>query len=130
LAYLFSGISSGNKNYWVTGDYWVGGSLVEIRDETTHTTTYECLSGILNGNPIRKDNKLIFPVHTPLTNKLTQFDVYDLAANTWSISKLPPGGTDHKYFVSMLSGVYAVGGSFRNPTIEGLLYDNISRLNY
>ena len=129
---LFSGIGAGNKNYWVTGDYWEGGKLVEIRDEITHTTSYVCLSGTLYGSPVRNGNKLIFPVSSiPMWTqgfRLTHFDVYDLATNIWSIQKLPPLGVDHPLmFITVNNEVYAIDGYYSGT---GFLYDKVYKLEF
>ena len=128
---LFAGIASGNKNYWVTGDYWQGGNLVEIRDEVTHTTSYECLSGTLYGNPVKNGNKLIFPISAnPMWIPgyiVTHFDVYDVPTNTWSISKLPPPGINIWGFFSINNTVYGMGGT---STINDVLYEKIYTLSF
>ena len=128
--YLFSGIASGNKNYWVTGDYWQGGNLVEIRDEITHAISYECLSGVLFGHPVKNDNKLIFPVSISsmgtTSYNLTHFDVYDLATNSWSISKLPSPVSYHQ-LITVNNEIYEMGGYSVN---NGFLFDKIYKLNY
>ena len=128
--YLFSGIAAGNKNYWVTGDYWEGGNLVEIRDEITHTTSYECLSGVLHGHPVNNGNKLIFPVSSlsmsTSSYKLTHFDVYDLATNTWSISKLS-SPVNYHLLISVNNEIYVVGGSSNN---NGFVYDKVYKLEF
>jgi PKD domain/Kelch motif len=130
---LFSGIAAGNKNYRVTGEYWAGGNIVEIRDEITHTTTYGCLSGTLYRPPVSNGNKLIFPVSTipnyTLGRKLTHFDVYDLSTNTWSISKLPPPGVDPPLFISVNNEVYAIDG-YSTGTGGGFLWDKINKLEF
>ena len=127
---LFSGISAGNKNYWVTGDYWEGGNLVEIRDEITHTTSYECLSGVLYGHPVNNGNKLIFPVSSfsmsTSSYKLTHFDIYDLATNTWSISKLQSHVNYHQ-LISVNNEVYVIGG-YSNG--NGFLHDKVYKLAF
>jgi N-acetylneuraminic acid mutarotase len=128
---LFSGIAAGNKNYRVTGEYWAGGNIVEIRDEITHTTSYECLSGTLYRSPVSKGNKLIFPVsrfpQSTSDYKLTHFDVYDLATNGWSISNLPQPGVDLRSFISVNNEVYALGGS---STTNGFIYDKVYKLGF
>jgi hypothetical protein len=128
---LFSGIAAGNKNYRVTGEYWAGGNIVEIRDEITHTTSYDCLSGTLYRSPVNKDNKLIFPVSTfpQYTSgyKLTHFDVYDLPTNTWSISNLPQSGINLLSFISVNNEVYAIGGSL---TTNSFIYDKLYKLQF
>jgi hypothetical protein len=129
--YLFSGIAAGNKNYWVTGDYWQGGNLVEIRDEITHTTSYECLSGTLFSHPVSNGNKLIFPVSTfsmsTSSYKLTHFDVYDLSTLTWSISNLPQPGVDLRPLISVNNEIYALGVSY---TTNGSIYDKLYKLAF
>jgi hypothetical protein len=126
---LFSGIAAGNKNYRITGEYWAGGNIVEIRDEITHTTSYECLSGKLYRSPVSKGDKLIFPVSTfpQYTSgyKLTHFDVYDLSTNIWSIGTLPQTGVNHWSFISVNNEVYALGGS---SAAGGFLYDKVYKL--
>jgi Galactose oxidase, central domain len=128
--YLFSGISAGNKNYWVTGDYWEGGNIVEIRDELTHFTSYECLSGVLFGHPVKSNNKLIFPISAlPMSTtsyRLTHFDIYDLATNTWSINKLPAPVIYHQ-LINVNNEIYEIGG---NVTSSGYLEDKIYKLEF
>ncbi len=128
---LFSGIAAGNKNYRVTGDYWQGGNILEIRDEITHTTSYECLSGTLYRSPVSKGNKLIFPVSTipqyTLGYKLTNFDIYDLPTNAWSISNVTQPGVDVWSFISANNEVYALGGSHNT---NGLKYDKLYKLAF
>jgi N-acetylneuraminic acid mutarotase len=128
---LFVGIATGNKNYRVTGEYWPGGKIVEIRDEITHTTSYECLSATLYKPPVSNGNKLIFPVSTisqyTAGHKLTHFDVYDLSTNTWSISKLPQSGVDLSWVISVNNEVYVLGGS---STTNGFIYEKLYKLAF
>ncbi len=128
--YLFSGIAAGNKNYWVTGDYWEGGNIVEIRDELTHSTSYECLSGVLFGHPVKSNNKLIFPISAlPMSTtsyRLTHFDIYDLATNSWSINKLPAPVIYHQ-LIYVNNEIYEIGG---NVTPNGYLEDKIYKLEF
>ena len=101
---------------------------MEIRDEITHTTSYECLSGVLYGHPVNNGNKLIFPVSSlPMSTlgyKLTHFDVYDLATNTWSISKLS-SPVNYHLLISVNNEVYELGGF---NVAGGFLYDKIYKL--
>ncbi len=127
---LFSGVAAGNKNYRVTGEYWAGGNIVEIRDEVTQATTYDCLSGTLSKPPVRNGNKLIFPVSRipqyTLNYRLTHFDIYDLSTNTWSISNLPQI-VHLSWFITVNNEVYAVGGS---PTTPGFIFDKLYKLAF
>ena len=129
---LLAGLAAGNKNYWVTGDYWQGGNLVEIRDEITHASSYECLSGNLYGNPISNGNKIIFPVSTePMWTTgftLTHFDIYDLTTNTWSIRNVPSTGVVIRNFLSVNSIVYGIGGI--SSAHGGVLYSKIYKLEF
>jgi hypothetical protein len=121
LPVLSAGLGVGNKNYWVTQDYWGmdGRAFAEIRDETTSTISSNCLSG-WSGTPVENSNKVLFPVRS---GNVSQFDVYDLATDSWSISKLP--FQDFNFLISVNNKVYTLGGSFAG---NGYLYDKVYKL--
>ena len=122
-------IGANNKIYWGGGVIanpdpdilYVATSLVEIRDLTTNTTTFDCLSEPREQlTAIRKDNKIIFFGK----NNVTRFDIYDLTTNSWSIGVLPQSF----YSASVISYnniIYMVGSH-----TSGVLSNQVWKLEF
>lgn len=111
-----AGISVGGKNYWAGGQYYHPSIYisvtehVEIRDDVTHTSTFDCLSEPRSGlTVVRKNNKIIF-----LGGGSPRFDIYDLSSQSWSIGILPENLLWNSSIISHHNTIYIAGGSMDN----------------
>ncbi len=88
--------------------YWSSGCTVEIKNVNTWNSSMEHLFKPGAGQPVLKDNKILFLRTWENPNK---FDVYDIATNTWSIGVLPQTISESASFISVNNTVYVAHGS-------------------
>ncbi|HEX6333755.1 MAG TPA: kelch repeat-containing protein [Flavisolibacter sp.] len=102
-------IADGNRIYWAGGIFTSTGTLtnkVEIRDVSTGTSTYNCLHTTKARFPVvKKNNQLIFFTYS----SDNQFDIYDIATNTWKIGRLP-FNLAHAAIITVNNEIYVAGG--------------------
>jgi len=129
---LNGAISANNKIYWGGGFVNDAASpdgnitnSVEIRDLTTNTTSFDCLSEPKAWlTAVRKDNKIIFfgGIYFGISN--SRFDIYDLTTNSWSIGVLPQNLLNPS-IISYNNILYVAGGS-----INGVLSNQVWKLEF
>jgi hypothetical protein len=129
---LNGAISANNKIYWGGGFVSDAASpdgnitnSVEIRDLTTNTTSFDCLSEPKAWlTAVRKDNKIIFfgGIYFGISN--SRFDIYDLTTNSWSIGVLPQNLLNPS-IISYNNILYVAGGS-----INGVWSNQVWKLEF
>ena len=125
---FMAGISVGNKNYWAGGlhsqpqDPFT--NLVEIRDESSGSSTFGCLfQPNAFFTAVEKNNKIVFftpgvdvPIYwtspPPVKNK---FDIYDISTDTWSIGVLQQNIINAS-IISVNNTIYVAGGNTNGIT--------------
>ena len=121
-------ILANNKIFWAGGYVWnttwndySETNVVEIRDLTSNTTSFDCLSEAKAGlTAVRKDNKIIFFGGY----NSTRFDIYDLTTNSWSIGVLP----QNLHWASIISHnnvLYVSGGQ-----LNGVYFNQVWKLEF
>ena len=112
----YAAINVSNKIYWAGGidTYERGQSCsVEIRDVITGITSIQYLSkpgewsANTGRNAVVKDNKIIFLRTGDMNNN--EFDIYDIASNSWSIGVLP-FNIQRASIISVNNVIYIAGG--------------------
>ncbi len=132
-----AGIAVGNKNYWAGGLHHQPQNpftnLVEIRDENTGISTFDCLfQPNAFFSAVLKNNKIVFftsgvniPVYwsstPPVMNK---FDIYDITTNTWSVGVLPVN-IYASSIISVNNTIYVAGG-----IVNGALSGQVWKLEF
>ena len=127
-----SGIAVGNKNYWAGGLYYdpaiyVGVTKhVEIRDEVTHTSAFDCLfEAKSHFDIVQKNNKIIFFTSSnPLEGSGNKFDIYDVSTGTWSIGVMPLDIRGAS-IISVNNTIYVAGGA-----VNGVLSNQVWKLEF
>ena len=120
-------IAFGGKIYWAGGitslnNIWHSSNQVEIKDVNTQTSSLTCLFNPYNwyfqpNGAVEKNNKLVFYIGygsmTGLEND--QFDLYDVANNTWSIGTLNQNIKSWgAAIISVDNTIYVAGGNVNN----------------
>lgn len=90
-------VLANNKIFWAGGwewnptiSYFVPSNVVEIRDLSANTSSFDCLAEAkVYISAFRKDNKLFFFGGYNAVSGWDTFDIYDLTSNSWSIGVLP-----------------------------------------
>ncbi|TMI61279.1 MAG: hypothetical protein E6H07_19805 [Bacteroidetes bacterium] len=110
-------IAAGNKIFWAGGNKYAalnGGFIlsdnVEIRDLSTGTSSYACISPRTFFNAVQANDKLIFFTgnnNAAITNN--RIDIYNLSTGTWSIGALPVN-INSSTIISVNNSVYVAGG--------------------
>ena len=123
------GIAVGNKNYWAGGVYYSPATYtsytnhVEIRDETTQSSTFACLfQPNSQFEVVVKNNKIVF--FTGTGAEKNKFDIYDVTSNTWSIGELPQNIVGAS-LISVNNIIYLAGGY-----INGALSNKVWKLEF
>jgi hypothetical protein len=109
----YAAVSVSNKIYWAGGVYNARESCtVEIRDVVTGSTSIQYLSKPLSWwnntgrDAVVKDNKIIFFRGSEAGK---EFDIYDIASNSWSIGVFP-FTVEGACIISVNNTVYLAGG--------------------
>jgi N-acetylneuraminic acid mutarotase len=131
-------IAVGTKNYWAGGLYKQPDNpftdLVEIRDESTGISSFECLfQPNAFFSAVLKDNKIVFFTSgynalqywttqpPPVMNK---FDIYDITTGKWSIGVLP-FNIYSSSIISVNNIIYVAGG-----VVNGGLSNQVWKLEF
>jgi len=128
----FASIAVDNKIYWAGG--YTGNSttptslysscVVEIKDVNTGSSSIEYLFrpalwwNDAGQNAVVKNNKIIF--YRPGGSDSNKFDIYDIAANTWSIGILPQSISGAS-IISVNNTIY-VAGAYINGAVSNQVW--------
>jgi hypothetical protein len=134
---FMAGIAVGNKNYWAGGlykqPYNFFTNLVEIRDEGTGISTFDCLfQPNAFFSAVMKNNRIVFftsgindpgfwTSNAPVMNK---FDIYDISANTWYVGILPVN--IYGSSISSVNNTIYVAGGY----VNGVLSNQVWKLEF
>ena len=100
--------------------FWVSHCTVEIKDLQTGTSTNAFLRApgtwitVKGQQPALKDNKIIFFRHD-YSNDNTQFDIYDIATQTWAVGTLSEKVRGAS-IISVNNTIYLAGGAGATTT--------------
>ena len=125
-----SGIAVGNKNYWAGGWFYDPAiyvdvtNHVEIRDEVTHISTFDCLfEAKSHFDIVQKNNKLIF-FTSSRGGSGNKFDIYDIITGTWSIGVMAQNIRAASIIV--VNNIIYVAGGYEN----GILSNKVWKLEF
>lgn len=128
---IFAGVSVADKIYWaggITGEVnkqYYTSCVVEIQDVNTGNSSIAHLFRpaiwwINAGqNAVVENNKIVFPFEDD-----NQFNIYDIATNTWSIGLLDDN-IKGASIISANNTIYIAGGQ-----LDGILYAGVWRLEF
>jgi hypothetical protein len=127
-----SGIAVGNKNYWAGGWYYDPAiyidvtNHVEIRDEVTHTSTFDCLfEAKSHFDIVQKNNKIVFFTSSRFfEGSANKFDIFDITTGTWSIGVMTRDIRGAS-IISVNNTIYVAGGS-----VNGVLSNQVWKLEF
>jgi hypothetical protein len=126
-----SGIAVGNKNYWAGGWYHDAAvymdvtNHVEIRDEVTHSSTFDCLfEAKSHFDIVQKNNKIVFFTDPGFMGSGNKFDIYDTTTGTWSIGVMTQDIRGAS-IISVNNTIYVAGGY-----VNGVLSNQVWKLEF
>lgn len=114
-------IAVGDKIFWPAGTSkwlstgYVESDLVEIRDVSTGSSAFNCISPRSYFSSVLKNDNIIFFTGNSKTPE--QFDIYNLSSGKWSIGVMP-FGLNFAGIISVNNTVYVAGGSSATGNLD------------